>query len=177
MSTARSGSTERRRTIPLALSPSEAAFVAEVPQKTVNQAIDRCEVKPLELPARRKRDRSRALGESSLLYLRLRKEVGDFLTAKGKRALSRSLEARDGAPPAEIEIGPLRIPTRAAWRRVRERVALVRRARAAVATNPEVRGGEPVVRGTRIPVYLLADFVKRGETPARLLEEIGRAHV
>lgn len=77
----------------------------------------------------------------------------------------------DGAPPAEIEIGPLRIPTGAAWRRVRERVALVRRARAAVATNPEVRGGEPVVRGTRIPVYLLADFMKRGETPARLLED------
>jgi uncharacterized protein (DUF433 family) len=38
-----------------------------------------------------------------------------------------------------------------------------------VEVDPEIRGGEPVVQGTRIPVYMVADLEKAGET--RILED------
>ena len=45
----------------------------------------------------------------------------------------------------------------------------LRRARAAVEVDPQIRGGEPVVRGTRIPVYM--NLEKAGETRDRILED------
>jgi uncharacterized protein (DUF433 family) len=47
----------------------------------------------------------------------------------------------------------------------------LRRARAAVEVDPQIRGGEPVVRGTRIPVYMIANLEKAGETRDRILED------
>ncbi len=34
-----------------------------------------------------------------------------------------------------------------------------------------IRGGEPVARGTRIPVYMPADLIKAGVGPERILED------
>lgn len=44
-----------------------------------------------------------------------------------------------------------------------------------VASDPEVRGGEPVVRGTRVPLRGLARQIEQGEPPQALREDY--AHI
>jgi uncharacterized protein (DUF433 family) len=40
-----------------------------------------------------------------------------------------------------------------------------------VSLRPDVRAGEPVVRGTRVPVHLLADLSDQGASREELLED------
>ena len=149
------------------LSPTEAAFVAELPRKTVEQAIDRGEVKPLRAE---RGERERALDEAAVIYLRIRGDIGDLLTAKAREEVYRALR-REEPVRSRLELGPIAVSTTEAMRTVRERMGRLRRARAAVEIDPEIRGGEPVVRGTRIPVYMLADLAKAGEPRDRILED------
>ncbi|WP_297454015.1 DUF433 domain-containing protein [Persephonella sp.] len=39
-----------------------------------------------------------------------------------------------------------------------------------IERNPEILGGKPVFKGTRIPVYLILDFLSAGETIDNILE-------
>ena len=41
-------------------------------------------------------------------------------------------------------------------------IATLAKAKAMVATDPEIRGGEPVIKGTRIGVYEVATMLERG---------------
>ena len=149
------------------LSPTEAAFVAGLPRKTVEQAIDRGEVKPARAEPG---ERERVLDEAAVVYLRIRGEVGDLLTAKARKEVYRALRTEESVR-SQLDLGPIEVSTKEAVRTVRERMARLRRARAAVEVDPEIRGGEPVVRGTRIPVYMLADLERAGEARDRILED------
>ncbi len=40
-----------------------------------------------------------------------------------------------------------------------------------ITTNPEVLGGKPIVRGTRVPVYLIVDWVNSGHTPDEIVDD------
>ena len=46
----------------------------------------------------------------------------------------------------------------------------LRRARRLVVSDPEILGGDPVFRGTRVPVHLIAELVAQGSKPAELIE-------
>jgi uncharacterized protein (DUF433 family) len=50
----------------------------------------------------------------------------------------------------------------------------LRRARSLVLSDPEIMGGDPVFRGTRIPVHIIAELVTQGSTQAELLESYPR---
>ncbi len=39
-----------------------------------------------------------------------------------------------------------------------------------IERNPNILGGKPVFKGTRIPVYLILDFLSAGETIDNILE-------
>lgn len=168
MPTQRKRPVQRRRQGATNLSPTEAAFVTELPRKTVEQAIDRGEVEPV--PAERSGEASRVLDEPAVVYLRIRSEVGDLLTAKARREVYRALRAEKPVR-SRLEFGPIVVSTTEAVRKVRARMQRLRRARVAVHVDPEIRGGEPVVRGTRIPVHMLVDLEKAGETRDRILED------
>lgn len=43
-------------------------------------------------------------------------------------------------------------------------------ARAAVVSTPRIKGGEPVIKGTRIPVYLVAAMLDQGASVKEILE-------
>lgn len=43
-----------------------------------------------------------------------------------------------------------------------------------IETNPEVMGGKPVIRGTRIPVEIILDWMAAGWTKAEILENYPR---
>jgi uncharacterized protein (DUF433 family) len=167
MATQRKQIGRRRLEGAMRLSPMEAAFVAELPRKTVEQAIDRGEVKLLRAA---RGQRERALDEAAVVYLRIRGEVGDFLTAKARKKVYRALRTEEPVR-SRLELGPIEVSTKEAVRTVRERMQRLHRARAAVEVDPEIRGGEPVVRGTRIPVHMLADLEEAGETRDRILED------
>jgi uncharacterized protein (DUF433 family) len=47
----------------------------------------------------------------------------------------------------------------------------VERAADVVVSDPEIRGGEPVIRGTRVPVYLIADLMSQGADAREILED------
>ncbi|MGA8756779.1 MAG: DUF433 domain-containing protein [Stellaceae bacterium] len=46
----------------------------------------------------------------------------------------------------------------------------LRRAPRLVVSDPEILGGDPVFRGTRVPVHLIAEIVAQGAKPAELIE-------
>jgi uncharacterized protein (DUF433 family) len=50
----------------------------------------------------------------------------------------------------------------------------LRRARRLVVSDPDLLGGDPVFRGTRVPVHMIAELVTGGATQAELLEAYPR---
>jgi uncharacterized protein (DUF433 family) len=49
-----------------------------------------------------------------------------------------------------------------------------RRVRSLVLSDPDIMGGDPVFRGTRIPVHMIAELVAQGSSQAELLESYPR---
>jgi uncharacterized protein (DUF433 family) len=46
----------------------------------------------------------------------------------------------------------------------------LQRARRLVITDPDILAGDPVFRGTRVPVHLVAELVAQGSKPVELME-------
>lgn len=154
-----------------AVSPVEAAFVTELSRKTIDQAIDRREVRPL--PARGAGGPPRALGYAELVYLRVRREVAKTLSAAARRTLYAELRRSLPGNPrlGNVEIGLVTVTLTNAVAEVRSRLARLLRAHRYVSIRPDVRAGEPVVRGTRVPVHVLADLADQGASREELLED------
>lgn len=160
---------ERRVTL-TAVSPREASYVTGLSEKTVNQAIDRKEVDTL--PARRKGENERLIGFPELIYLSLRDRVGPLLSAEGKRKLRQQLDRLQASPhPGGVSMGPLHLSIAGDIDAVVEKLSQVERANSFVISDPDVRAGEPVVRGTRITVAMLADLARQGAPREELLED------
>ncbi|HEU0013914.1 MAG TPA: DUF433 domain-containing protein [Longimicrobium sp.] len=152
----------------ISVTPIEAAFVTRLSRKTVEQAIDRHEVSSMGLGGG-----VRVLGYADLVYLRGRGELGRWLSAEGKREVYGTLRSavRSGQEHPTITIGPMSIDLSAIVGAVRERLEMIRQAEAMVSVDPDVRAGEPVVRGTRVPVHMLADLVRQGASREELAED------
>jgi uncharacterized protein (DUF433 family) len=162
--------TIERRGSRRAASPREAVFVTGLSEKTIHQAIDRKEV--ATLASRREGEAERLLGFPELVYLSLRDSVGRLLSPEGKRVLRQKLDLLRATPmPGGVAVGPLELDVERVTEMVSERLAQIDLARSFVTSDPEVRAGEPVVRGTRIPVSVLADLAAQGATPEELLED------
>lgn len=152
-----------------AVSPLEAAYITELSRKIIDQAIDRGEVFAITM----RDDSSRRIGYTELIYLRVRLETGDLLSLAGKRQLYEELRrALSNNPKIEkVEFGPMSVAVNTAVSAVRQGLARMRRAERYVSIRPDVRAGEPVVRGTRVPVYVLADLASQGASHEELLQD------
>jgi len=158
------------------LKPTEAAVVARVALRDVNRAIDE-HILPEGFfsvdDGRRVMatactlisfyfDSARHLtSEERLFAIR---EVGSRLHKFRSLALSSLLE-KDWTVRDEfltIDLAPF-------VRRTKERMDRLAAARDLVVTDPEVLGGECVIRGTRIPVYDVAASVSAGAPTDRIL--------
>ena len=53
---------------------------------------------------------------------------------------------------------------------LRARIEKLEKARSTVVSNPKIKGGEPVIRGTRIPVHLVAAMLDQGALLKEILE-------
>lgn len=166
---------------PPTVTPAEAAWLTELSPKTVNATIDRGELGRWP----RARVRARRLGPADVVYLVLRKELSDVLSATAKRELYDRLVEIMSRPGVaiqstkerhvdfEIELagGIIRVEMKRALRRLSKRWQALDCAADVVVSDPGVRGGEPVIRGTRIPVYLIADLMSQGADAREILED------
>lgn len=162
---------ERRALAEVLATINEAAFVSGVSRHAVNQAIDRGEIQTRR-PLRIETDASgRRVGIAEMIYL----HVQDFLSTKGRKIvykkLIRLVVDLDSVPPMiELDDG-IRLDITASVDEIRARLDELARLKIKVDVNPEIRGGEPVFAGTRIPVHMIAGFVQQGVPAEEILED------
>ena len=136
--------------------PAEAAVLSRLSLKGVNNAIDKKTV------AARRTKAGRLLDEQTVIYLALERRLAADTTPEFRRRLSAAIAA---APKRRIvNVGALRVDMGEARHEVMERLKELRRAERLVTVNPEIMGGNPVFRGTRVPVHQIAELLATGET-------------
>jgi uncharacterized protein (DUF433 family) len=88
---------------------------------------------------------------------KLRRQVFDALAESPRDVVS-------------LEGGLVKIDLREPRRELATSLRELRRAKRLVVTDPDIMGGDPVFRGTRVPVHMVAELAAKGSTPAELME-------
>ena len=146
--------------------PAEPAVLSRLSLKAVNNAIDKKTV------AARRTKAGRLLDEQTVIYLALERRLAADTKPEFRRRLSAAIAA---APKRRIvNVGALRVDMGEARHEVMERLKELRRAERLVTVNPEIMGGNPVFRGTRVPVHQIAELLATGETIEPLRDDYPR---
>ena len=151
---------------PSLYTPTEAAVLTRMPLKAVNNAIDKKTVRTVA--GERAGRATRLLDAQALVSLAVERRLADRIAPELRRQLSDALAAAPRDVVA-LEGGLLRIDLREPRRELAASLRDLRRARRLVVSDPDIMGGDPVFRGTRIPVHLIADLVAQGEATDDLL--------
>src|SRR5262249_48042048 len=100
--------------------------------------------------------------------------LGAFVLSKGsptQRSWRAMLSRIGGKLREPLRLDRLLVDAAAAWTDMSSRLAEAIAARLAVINDPDIRDGEAVVRGTRIPVHLLDDLTRQGAAKEELLAD------
>jgi uncharacterized protein (DUF433 family) len=116
---------------------------------------------------------ARAVSVGDLVYLRavgkFRREMAPSLRKQLRNAIADAIAERKRV----ATLGPLTVPVDDLARSVLADVRWLERVRTEmVESRSTIMGGEPVLRGTRVPVRLVADLVKKGSSHAEIQEEL-----
>lgn len=143
----------------------EAAWAADIEDGFVNQEVDK---KVLEIdPGTR-----RLLAEWDLVYLRAVRKVGPSLKPVLRRQIYRSVrKAFLSGNFQYVKLDAWHLDAKALLGQIGVRVSKIKAARDVVEIRPEIKGGEPIIRGTRIPVRTLVEMLRAGTSKAELAEE------
>ena len=116
----------------------------------------------------------RLLDARALMSLSIEHHLSDRLTTTELRR--KVFDALADAPRnvVSLERGLLKVDLRQPRRELAASLRDLRRARRLVISDPEILGGDPVFRGTRVPVHLVAELVAQGGKPAELIESCPR---
>src|SRR6202162_4385681 len=146
------------------ITANEAASVTGVPLRQVHRIIDA----GLLDGAVKRRDNARLLAPKALVGLKLAHETADVLTLQSRRAV----RARRIRKPRQsmIRTDVVVVDARPAARAVRSGLSQLNKARGIVSSAPDVLGGTPVFKGTRIPVHDIADMLANGDRPAAIMK-------
>jgi uncharacterized protein (DUF433 family) len=148
--------------------PAEAAALSGVGIKAVHNAIDKRIVDTV--PNTRKRGaRPRALTGEALLQLTLWQGIGPVLAVDRRHRLFKAIKAR---PTARIIRADdlLIVDVAEARKQLKARLQKLARAEATIGRVKGVMGGEPVFKGTRVPVRLVAAMLDQGADRAEILD-------
>lgn len=157
------------------LTPREVAELAGAPKRAVEKAIEEG-----LLPVRSGRPRAggrprRLLPPEAVAYVAVLRRLGLALPPAYKRALLAALRRLrpDEARSARVRLGEaVELDLGRLLGDLMERVARYRAARDAhIACDPEILGGTPVIRGTRMTVYSVLGRVEHGDSIDAILEE------
>src|SRR6266851_1437658 len=144
--------------------PTEAAVLTGLPLKAVNNAIDKKTISAVA-----GEEGGRLLDARALVSLSLERRLSDRIAPELRRQV---FDALAGSPRnvVSLEGGLVKIDLREPRRELATSLRELRRARRLVVSDPEVMGGEPVFRGTRVPVHMIAELITGGATQPELLE-------
>jgi uncharacterized protein (DUF433 family) len=143
--------------------PAEAAVLTGLTLKAVNNAIDK-----KTIAAVAGEEGGRLLDARALVSLALERRLADRVAPELRRQVFEAL-ASSPRNTVSLEGGLVKIDLREPRREVATSLRDLRRARRLVVSDPEIMGGEPVFRGTRVPVHMIAGLLGQGSTPAELL--------
>lgn len=151
-------------------STAEAAVISGVGVKTVNNAIDKRIIKVAKpVPGSPKSSVRRKLTADDVLRLKLWYHVGDVLTQDRRRALFEAIRARPDAKT--IKAGELLIvDVEEARQQIALRTRDLEEAEALVTQDKAILNGEPVFKGTRVPVRSIASMLRDGADAQDILE-------
>jgi len=147
--------------------PTEAAVLTRLSVKAVNNAIDR-QVIPA-ITGRRAGSATRLLDLRALMSLSLERRLADRFVPALRREAFAAL-ATSSRNTLSLDGGFLKIDLREPRRELAASLRALCRARQLVVSDPEILGGDPVFRGTRVPVHLIATLLEQGSTASDLLE-------
>lgn len=147
--------------------PSQAAALTGLPLSAVRKALDHAAI-PSRL-MRLGRTKQRMVPREALLCLRLEQlGVGRLPLAQRKR-IYRSVLAHPTAEEwRESEAVVIRAETARAS--LNAEIEKLRLAEERVVRDPEILSGTPVLKGTRIPVHLIAEMRRQGAPVEEILE-------
>ena len=146
---------------------AEAALLTGLPLASVRRALE-----DKVIPSRRVRLRKavqRLISREGLLCLKLEQlGVGQLPLAHRRRIYQAVL-----AHPEALQVNDSEaviIDVRKAKRELRDSLDRYQLAEAMVAEDPEIMAGSPVIQGTRVPVYLIAEMRRQGASISEILE-------
>jgi len=143
---------------------AEAAVLTRLPLKAVNNAIDKRAVATVAGGRA-----ARLLDLHGLMSLTLERRLADRFAPELRRAVFDAV-ASGSRNRVSLEGGFLTIDLREPRRELAASLRKLRRVRALVTSDPDTLGGDPVFRGTRVPVHLIAALLEQGSTDGELLE-------
>jgi uncharacterized protein (DUF433 family) len=145
--------------------PAEAAVLTGLSLKAVNNAIDKKTVSAVA-----GEEGGRLLDARALISLSIERRLSTGIATPELRR--KVFDALAAAPrnSVSLEGGLIKIDLREPRRALATSLRELRRAKRLVVSDPEILGGDPVFRGTRVPVHVIAELVVQGSTPAELAE-------
>lgn len=149
--------------------PAEAAVLTGLTLKAVNNAIDKNTVSAVA-----GEERGRLLDARALVSLSIERRLSTGIATPELRR--KVFDALVEAPrnTVSVEGGLIKIDLREPRRALAASLRDLRRARRMVISDPEILGGDPVFRDTRVPVHLVAELSAQGSKPAELIESYPR---
>jgi uncharacterized protein (DUF433 family) len=152
--------------------PAEAGAVSGLKLKAVHNAIDKRIVEPVAkaraAPVGATQRGPRFLTGEDLVRLRVWRGVGDTLSAERRQLLFVAIAAKPAAKTVKAD-ELLIVDVGEARKQVDRGVRELEAAEAVVAKDKATLGGEPVFKGTRIPVYGIAAMLDAGAMADELL--------
>jgi uncharacterized protein (DUF433 family) len=132
----------------------EAAAILEQPLKQISNALAR-DLAPIRLA----KGRGRTVTVAGLLALELLRTLGGLFSPKGRRrVLSKAVDPSTGD---EVQEGCVVVKLAEHRGRVEARKSLLAQAEALIVRDREILGGEPSVKGTRIPAYVVGALARK----------------
>lgn len=149
--------------------PAQAAAVTGLPLAAVHKAIDSRLIRPRT--ARSAATVRRLLTKAQLIFLQLESEGLRLLPVGTRREIAESIERSPKMEKRHVANGAaLLIEVGTARRKVESQLKQLARIEEMVVSDPEIMGGTPVFKGTRIPVDLVADMLAQGATVEEIME-------
>jgi uncharacterized protein (DUF433 family) len=148
--------------------PTEAAVLTGLPVKAVHNAIDKKTISAVQ--GKKGEHGTRLLDRRALVSLALERRIGNRFVPEMRRQVFEAL-SRSTGNVLSLEGGVIKIDLREPRRELAASLRDLRRARQLIHSDPEIMGGDPVFRGTRVPVHMIAELIAKGETDENLRKD------
>ena len=149
---------------PVSLTLSEAGYVGGQSSAAINRAIDRGVIKAKL--QRRGKSRLRKVGPAELRYLAIASIVEKDLTPAARRRVYEAVR-RLPADAHRLDLGVMEFKLTDIDQRIADRLHRLGQVKALV---DEDTNGDPVLRGTNVPVHAVAALA-RGQTVSEIMED------